>query len=197
MEKSALEKALNWRLEKQANLEKIWDSLTEDQKAAILGGGIGAAGGGLYGALTGGEHKLKKGLIGAGVGGVVGAGAGYFGNQLVNKINPGTTTKATITRTPQWIKDLSEERAKIPFEKTLPPDAGNIVDPVTGSTVISQGSTSGTGYTSPQIQDTAKMDTLMEQLKQIKEKELRDHPLPRHEQLRQMYPGTILDYSRR
>jgi hypothetical protein len=132
--KSAMETALNWRMKKEAALSSItedvgtlWNQLSEDQKMALIGGGVGAIGGGAYGALTGGEDrkdKIKKALLYGGLGAGVGAGAGYFGNQLVNHINPDTKT-APISdaeaRQARWSNPkLADKDYKAYMEKWFP-----------------------------------------------------------------------------
>jgi hypothetical protein len=98
--KTAMEIAIGWRMDKQAlsslpeDISVLWSQLTDDQKMAVIGGGVGAVGGGTYGALTGDDRKekIKRALMFGGAGAAVGAGAGYFGNQAVNAINPGTSS---------------------------------------------------------------------------------------------------------
>jgi hypothetical protein len=87
----------------------VWQGLSDDQKMAIIGGGAGAVGGGAYGALTGGperKDKIKKALLFGGAGAAAGAGAGYFGNQAVNAINPGTSSGAVTKTGPEGYSDL-------------------------------------------------------------------------------------------
>lgn len=76
-------------LQKQAaGLAGWWNKLLPDARNAYIYGGLGAAGGGAYGALTGGDHpeqsRLMRALGGAAAGGAVGAVGGRLYGENIN-----------------------------------------------------------------------------------------------------------------
>ena len=63
------------------NLGTAFKNLSQDEQAALIGGGIGSAGGILTGSGVG--NSLLRGVVGGGLG----AGAGYGGSQLYDAYN--------------------------------------------------------------------------------------------------------------
>jgi outer membrane lipoprotein SlyB len=70
------------KLVNAAGIKELWEGLTEAQRRAIIGGGIGAGVGGAagagVGALTDSSIPIST-IIGLLAGGGLGAGAGYYG----------------------------------------------------------------------------------------------------------------------
>jgi hypothetical protein len=58
-------------------------AMSDRARAMLIGGGIGAAGGGIAGGMSDEEHSARNALLGAGLGGAMGAGAGYGVNELL------------------------------------------------------------------------------------------------------------------
>jgi hypothetical protein len=73
------------KLTSAAGIKDLWNGLTEEQRNAIIGGGIGTAAGAGLGALSSDENRGRNALIGAAAGGAAGAGAGYYGTQYANR----------------------------------------------------------------------------------------------------------------
>ncbi len=67
---------LNKRAGLVDGLKNWWSKATPSTRGAIVGGGIG----GLGGLITGGQHKVRNALLGAGAG----AGLGYMGGRWYN-----------------------------------------------------------------------------------------------------------------
>ncbi len=95
-------------------------NMSESQKSTATGAGIGAAAGGLLGALTAGGHTGKSAATGAVAGAAVGALGGYLWNQHLEKQKQDLQQQAQASGTGVQVTQTQDNRLKM----NVPADAG-------------------------------------------------------------------------
>ena len=95
-------------------------NMNESQKTTATGAGIGAAAGGIIGALTAGGHTGKSAATGAVAGAAVGALGGYLWNQHLEKQKQDLQAQAQASGTGVQVTQTQDNRLKM----NVPADAG-------------------------------------------------------------------------
>ena len=95
-------------------------NMSESQRSTATGAGIGAAAGGLLGALTAGGHTGKSAATGAVAGAAVGALGGYLWNQHLEKQKQDLQQQAQASGTGVQVTQTQDNRLKM----NVPADAG-------------------------------------------------------------------------